>query len=76
MSPLAQPELNGSVISAIVGVTVAQLAPDIMWLTAALSVFDIRDPMQLTVSTRQTTALISGILHKLRWVNNWYVLEL
>jgi CBS-domain-containing membrane protein len=39
-SPLAQPRnlIGGHVVSAILGVTVAQLLPDIIWLTAPLAV--------------------------------------
>ncbi|MBC7381506.1 MAG: HPP family protein [Bacteroidia bacterium] len=39
-SPLAQPRnlIGGHLISAITGVTVAQLLPDIIWLTAPLAV--------------------------------------
>jgi len=39
-SPLAQPRnlIGGHVVSAIAGVTVAQLLPDIIWLTAPFAV--------------------------------------
>lgn len=39
-SPLAQPRnlIGGHLVSALVGVTVAQLLPDIIWLTAPLAV--------------------------------------
>jgi len=39
-SPLAQPRnlIGGHIISAIIGVTVCQLLPDIIWLTAPLAV--------------------------------------
>jgi CBS-domain-containing membrane protein len=49
-SPLAQPRnlVGGHVISAIVGVTVATFVPDIMWLTASLSVSISIVLMQLT----------------------------
>src|SRR3970040_1086978 len=49
-SPLAQPRnlVGGHLISAIVGVTVAKFVPDILWLTAALSVSISIVLMQLT----------------------------
>jgi len=49
-SPLAQPRnlIGGHVISAIVGVTIAKFIPDILWLTAALSVSVSIILMQLT----------------------------
>ncbi len=39
-SPLAQPRnlVGGHVVSAIVGVTIAKLLPDVIWLTAPLAV--------------------------------------
>ncbi|MCA5006105.1 HPP family protein [Sphingobacterium bovistauri] len=49
-SPLAQPRnlVGGHVVSALVGVTVAKLFPDIIWLTAPLAVALSIVVMQLT----------------------------
>ena len=49
-SPLAQPRnlVGGHVVSAIVGVTVAQLLPDIIWITAPLAVASSIVAMQIT----------------------------
>jgi CBS-domain-containing membrane protein len=47
-SPLARNLVGGHVISAIVEVTVATFVPDIMWLTASLSVSISIVLMQLT----------------------------
>lgn len=80
-SPLAQPRnlIGGHVISAIVGVTVAQLVPDIMWLSAALSVSIATIAMQLTKTLHPpggATALIAvtGSAH-IKALGYWYVLS-
>jgi CBS-domain-containing membrane protein len=80
-SPLAQPRnlIGGHVISAIVGVTVAQLAPDIMWLTAALSVSISVILMQLTKTLHPpggATALIAVTgSTQIKELGYWYVLS-
>jgi CBS-domain-containing membrane protein len=80
-SPLAQPRnlIGGHVISAIVGVTVAQLAPDIMWLTAALSVSISVILMQLTKTLHPpggATALIAVTgSAQIKALGYWYVLS-
>lgn len=49
-SPLAQPRnlVGGHVVSALVGVTVARILPDIIWLTAPLAVASSIVFMQMT----------------------------
>jgi CBS-domain-containing membrane protein len=80
-SPLAQPRnlIGGHVISAFVGVTVAQLAPDIMWLTAALSVSISVILMQLTKTLHPpggATALIAVTgSTQIKELGYWYVLS-
>ena len=63
-SPLAQPRnlIGGHVVSAIVGVTVAKVMPDIIWLTAPLAVAASIVAMQITRSLHPpggATALIA-----------------
>lgn len=63
-SPLAQPRnlIGGHVISAIIGVTVYQLLPDILWLTAPLAVSLSIIAMQFTKTLHPpggATALIA-----------------
>lgn len=63
-SPLAQPRnlIGGHVISAIIGVTVYKLLPDILWLTAPLSVSLSIIAMQFTKTLHPpggATALIA-----------------
>jgi CBS domain-containing membrane protein len=63
-SPLAQPRnlIGGHVVSAIVGVTVAKVMPDIIWLTAPLAVATSIVAMQITRSLHPpggATALIA-----------------
>lgn len=63
-SPLAQPRnlLGGHVVSAILGVTVAQLLPDIVWITAPLAVALSIVGMQITKTLHPpggATALIA-----------------
>ncbi len=80
-SPLAQPRnlIGGHVVSAIAGVTVAQLLPDIIWLTAPLAVASSIVAMQITRTLHPpggATALIavsSGT--KIASLGYWYVLS-
>lgn len=80
-SPLAQPRnlIGGHVVSAIAGVTVAQLLPDIIWLTAPLAVALSIVCMQHTRTLHPpggATALIavsSGT--KISSMGYWYVLS-
>lgn len=63
-SPLAQPRnlVGGHVISALIGVTVCQLLPDIIWLTAPLAVAFSIVAMQMTKTLHPpggATALIA-----------------
>lgn len=63
-SPLAQPRnlLGGHVVSALLGVTVAQLLPDIVWITAPLAVALSIVGMQITKTLHPpggATALIA-----------------
>lgn len=63
-SPLAQPRnlIGGHVVSAIIGVTVCQLLPDILWLTAPLAVSLSIIAMQFTKTLHPpggATALIA-----------------
>ena len=53
-SPLAQPRnlIGGHVVSAIIGVTVYMLLPDIIWLTAPLAVSASIVFMQITKTLR------------------------
>lgn len=80
-SPLAQPRnlIGGHVISAIVGVTVAKLAPDIMWLAAALSVSIATILMQLTKTLHPpggATALIAVTgSAQIKELGYWYVVS-
>jgi CBS domain-containing membrane protein len=79
-SPLAQPRnlVGGHLISAIVGVTVAKFVPDILWLTAALSVSISIVLMQLTKTLHPpggATALIAvtGSV-EIKNLGYWYVI--
>lgn len=80
-SPLAQPRnlIGGHVVSALVGVTVAQLLPDIIWLTAPLSVASSIVAMQVTRTLHPpggATAMIAvagGT--KIASLGYWYVLS-
>ncbi len=63
-SPLAQPRnlIGGHVISAFLGVTIAQLLPDIIWITAPLAVASSIVVMQITKTLHPpggATALIA-----------------
>ncbi|WP_164112940.1 MULTISPECIES: HPP family protein [Sphingobacterium] len=79
-SPLAQPRnlIGGHVVSALVGVTVATLVPNIIWLTAPLAVAFSIVFMQITRTLHPpggATALIavSGGT-KITSLGYWYVL--
>ncbi|WP_133639470.1 HPP family protein [Sphingobacterium paludis] len=80
-SPLAQPRnlIGGHVVSAIAGVTVAQVLPDIIWLTAPLAVALSIVLMQVTRTLHPpggATALIavsSGTT--IASMGYWYVLS-
>lgn len=80
-SPLAQPRnlIGGHVISAIVGVTVAKFVPDILWLTAALSVSLSIILMQLTKTLHPpggATALIAVTgSAQIKNLGYWYVIS-
>ncbi len=78
-SPLAQPRnlVGGHVVSALVGVTVARILPDIIWLTAPLAVASSIVFMQMTRTLHPpggATALIAvtgGT--KVASLGYWYV---
>lgn len=80
-SPLAQPRnlIGGHVVSAVVGVTVAQILPDIIWLTAPLAVASSIVCMQITRTLHPpggATALIAvagGT--KIASLGYWYVIS-
>lgn len=79
-SPLAQPRnlVGGHVVSALVGVTVARLLPDIIWLTAPLAVAFSIVFMQITRTLHPpggATALIAVAAGtKIGSLGYWYVL--
>ncbi|MBL1409877.1 HPP family protein [Sphingobacterium faecale] len=80
-SPLAQPRnlIGGHVVSALVGVTVAMLMPDVIWITAPLAVAFSIVFMQITRTLHPpggATALIavSGGT-KIASLGYWYVLS-
>jgi len=79
-SPLAQPRnlIGGHLVSALAGVTVQQLAPDILWITAPLAVSTSIVLMQITKTLHPpggATALIavtgSAAIKNLGY---WYVI--
>ncbi|GHE23444.1 HPP family protein [Sphingobacterium griseoflavum] len=80
-SPLAQPRnlIGGHIVSAIVGVTVAQVLPDVIWITAPSAVALAIVVMQMTRTLHPpggATALIavsSGT--KIASMGYWYVLS-
>lgn len=80
-SPMAQPRnlVGGQVISAIAGVTIAQLLPDILWATAPLAVASSISLMQLTKTLHPpggATALIAVIgSEKIQELGYMYVLS-
>jgi CBS domain-containing membrane protein len=80
-SPMAQPRnlIGGHFISAMVGVTIAQLLPDIIWITAPLAVAQSIVLMQVTKTLHPpggATALIAVIgSEKIKDLGFWYVLS-
>ncbi|MDJ1500684.1 HPP family protein [Xanthocytophaga agilis] len=80
-SPLAQPRnlIGGHVLSAIVGVSVYQLLPDILWLTAPLAVSLSIVLMQVTKTLHPpggATGLIAVIgSEKIKQLGYWYVIS-
>lgn len=80
-SPLAQPRnlIGGHLVSALVGVTVQKLAPDILWITAPLAVSVSIVLMQITKTLHPpggATALIAvtGSV-ELKNLGYWYVIS-
>lgn len=80
-SPLAQPRnlIGGHLISAIIGVTVYQFVPDIVWLTAPLAVSLSIVFMQITKTLHPpggATALIAVTgSNEIKNMGYWYVLS-
>lgn len=80
-SPLSQPRnlIGGHVISALVGVSVQQLLPDLLWLSAPLAVSASIVLMQVTKTLHPpggATALIAIIgSEKIKALGYWYVLS-
>ncbi|NJX15193.1 HPP family protein [Tamlana crocina] len=79
-SPLAQPRnlIGGHIISAIIGVSVAKLFPDVLWLAASLAVGLSIVVMQYTKTLHPpggAAALIAVIGgEKIQSLGYWYVL--
>lgn len=80
-SPLAQPRnlIGGHLVSALVGVTVQQFAPDILWLAAPLAVSSAIVLMQITKTLHPpggATALIAVTgSAQIKNLGYWYVLN-
>ncbi|WP_343561269.1 HPP family protein [Sphingobacterium sp.] len=80
-SPLAQPRnlIGGHVVSAIAGVTVAQLLPDIIWLTApfavALSIICMQHTRTLHPPGGATALIAVSSGTKISSLGYWYVLS-
>lgn len=80
-SPLAQPRnlILGHLISALVGVTIHKLIPDVLWLSSALAVSLSIVGMQMTKSLHPpggATALIANIgSEKIKALGYMYVLS-
>lgn len=80
-SPLAQPRnlMGGHVVSAIIGVTVQQFGPDILWISAPLAVSLSIVFMQVSKTLHPpggATALIAVTgSHQLKEIGYWYVLS-
>lgn len=80
-SPLAQPRnlIGGHLVSAIIGVTVQQLAPDILWITAPLAVSLSIVLMQVTKTLHPpggATALIAVTgSAEIKNLGYWYVIS-
>ncbi len=79
-SPLAQPRnlIGGHLVSALIGVTVYKIIPDIIWLTAPIAVALSIVLMQITKTLHPpggATALIAVIgSEKVKALGYWYVL--
>ncbi|MGV3764712.1 MAG: HPP family protein [Chitinophagaceae bacterium] len=80
-SPLSQPRnlIGGHVISALVGVSIQQILPDLLWLSAPLAVSASIVLMQITKTLHPpggATALIAIIgSEKIKALGYWYVLS-
>ncbi|MDX1364986.1 HPP family protein [Arenibacter latericius] len=80
-SPMAQPRnlLGGHIISAIIGVTIFKLFPDIIWITAPLAVSTSIIVMQMTKTLHPpggATALIAVVgTAELKMLGFFYVLS-
>ncbi len=80
-SPLAQPRnlFFGHLISAAIGVTVAKLVPDVLWLSSALSVSLSIVAMQMTRTMHPpggATALIANIgTERIKGLGYGYILS-
>ncbi len=80
-SPMAQPRnlLGGHIISAIIGVTIFKLFPDIIWITAPLAVATSIIVMQMTKTLHPpggATALIAVVsTEELKALGYFYVLS-
>lgn len=80
-SPLAQPRnlIGGHILSALVGVTVYKLCPDILWLNASLAVAFSIVVMQITKTMHPpggATALIAVLPSgKIQELGYWYALS-
>lgn len=80
-SPLAQPRnlIGGHFVSAVIGVTVQQFAPDILWITAPLAVSLSIVFMQITKTLHPpggATALIAVTgSAQIKNLGYWYVLS-
>ncbi|WP_268847325.1 HPP family protein [Flavobacterium aestivum] len=79
-SPLAQPRnlVGGHFVSAIIGVTVAKFAPNVLWIAAPLAVSASIVLMQITKTLHPpggATALIAVVgSAKVKALGYWYVL--
>ena len=80
-SPLAQPRnlIGGHLVSALIGVTVQKIAPDILWITAPLAVSLSIVFMQITKTLHPpggATALIAVTgSTELKNIGYWYVIS-
>lgn len=80
-SPLAQPRnlIGGHLVSALAGVTVLQLVPDVVWLTAPLAVSSSIVLMQITKTLHPpggATALIAVTgSAEIKNLGYWYVVS-
>lgn len=80
-SPLAQPRnlIGGHILSALVGVTVYKLCPEILWLNASIAVASSIVVMQITKTMHPpggATALIAVLpAQKIQELGYWYALS-